>query len=331
MAITTINSPTSELQHGVSRPGASISGNHLLGIDDVTQKQVNRIMEAAGQMQEAVRVGKVPDLMRGLVLTTLFFEPSTRTRLSFESAMIRLGGGAQSVVGGGSSLEKSESLADTGRVVSAFADVIVMRHSQTGSVAELASGAKVPVINAGDGINEHPTQALLDLYTALSFQGGNLEGKVVACMGDLKNGRAVHSFIKLFSRYGVRFIFISAPSLGLPDDLRQILKRDRIQFDEVNDLTHCIGDLDVLYMTRLQRERFKDNAEFEAVGTYYQLSRAHLVDAKPSLSILHPLPRVNEISSDVDDTPFARYFDQVRCGLYVRMAILALVTGRLQS
>jgi len=269
-------------------------------------------------------------ILDGKVLATLFFEPSTRTRFSFETAFLRLGG---AVISGAdmmatSSVKKKETLYDTGKVVSQFADLIAMRHPAVGSVAELARGADVPVINAGDGPNQHPTQALLDVYTMWKEWGGQLDGKVVAMVGDLKNGRVPHSQCDLLKFWKVRFVFVAPEALKMPEEIVAELKEAGREVREVEDLGSVIGEADAVCATRIQEERFSSPKEAAKYMGLYVIDSAMMGRMKSDALLLHPLPRVNEIAVEVDGDPRARYFEQVRNGVAVRMALMAEVLGR---
>jgi len=302
-------------------------GSHLLSIDDFGVKEADRILKVAKSFEQQLKFTKKFNLLDGHILASLFFEPSTRTRLSFESAMLRLGGSVLTVVGQTSSLEKGESFPDMGRVVSSYADIAVMRHPKEFSVHELCKGAKIPVINAGDGANEHPSQSLLDLYTIQKSQG-RLENITIGFLGDLKFGRAAHSTVKLLSRYPVNFVFISHPYLKLPESVLKVVKENGRKYEETDTLKDVVDHTDVLYVTRVQKERFLDLSEYEEVKSVFQVNKDTLISAKKSMSIMHPLPRLEEIQKEVDLDPRANYFDQVQNGLYVRMALLAMLLGK---
>lgn len=265
----------------------------------------------------------------GRILATLFYEPSTRTRFSFEAAMLRLGG---SIIGfsepGSSSVKKGESLPDTLRTVAAYSDVIVMRHTKEGAPKYGAKYCPVPLINGGDGGHQHPTQTLTDLYTILNTRG-RLDNMTIGFCGDLKFGRTVHSLIKAISRYeNIKLVFISPSELQVPDYIKtEVTKEHGIEYKEVERLEDIIGDLDVLYMTRVQKERFFNEADYVRLKDSYILDLKKLESAKEDLAILHPLPRVNEISMEVDDDPRAKYFIQAKYGMYVRMALIAKLLG----
>ena len=259
-------------------------------------------------------------------MATLFYEPSTRTRLSFESAMKRLGG---QVIGfsepNSSSVSKGESLGDTIRTVSSYVDVIVMRHPQFGAANEAVKYTEVPFINAGDGGNQHPTQTLTDLLTIKSLKG-NLENHTIGLCGDLKNGRTVHSLVKAMARYkNTKFVFISPKELEMPEYIKEAIKGH--EYYETTNLDEAIEKLDVLYMTRVQQERFEDKAEYDRLKDYYILNKAKLNHAKKDMLVMHPLPRVNEIDTDVDADERAVYFKQAKYGMFVRMALITRLLG----
>lgn len=281
------------------------------------REDVSGIFEEAEKMLSYARKEKSTDLMAGKVLAALFYEPSTRTRFSFETAMLRLGGG---VVSGSdmvanSSVAKGESLADTGKTVSKYADVIAMRHPEAGAVAELAKGSEVPVINAGDGSADHPTQGLLDVFT-IWREFGKIDGLTVGMMGDLKHGRVPHAQYELLSKFsGVKFVFISPDGLEMSDEY---------EGERISSVKDVIGDLDVLAVTRVQKERFSDGM----INSQLPITNAELLKgAKENMIVMHPLPRVDELSTDVDEDPRARYFDQVVNGVAVRMALIKMFTS----
>lgn len=302
------------------------------GADILSAKQFNRgdietVLNLAKKMEEFAGKKKWGEVLRGKLLASLFYEPSTRTRLSFETAMQRLGGNVISAVGMQfSSLTKGETLYDTGRIIENYADLIVMRHPQDGSVEELAVGASVPVINAGDGANEHPTQSLLDLFT-IQKERGRLDGLTLAMVGDLKFGRTVHSLSIMLSHFESSLIFVSPPELKMPESICRLLKEKNISYKETADMAEAMKWADVLYMTRVQQERFSDPKEYEKHRGSYILTRS-LLEKNPKLLIMHPLPRIWEIEKEVDEFPGAAYFRQVGNGVAVRMAILSLVLGK---
>jgi len=303
-----------------------LSSKDVLRADQFGVNEIDRILEAARRYEAALDVGEVLDELRGKILATLFFEPSTRTRLSFEAAMLRLGGRVISVAEAkSSSAAKGESLHDTIKTVEGYADVIVLRHPRIGAAAEAAQATDVPVLNAGDGAGQHPTQSLLDLYTIVKEQG-RVDGLTIALAGDLKNGRTVHSLADLLANYDVEFVFAAPDALRMPHEIVERLRASGIPIRETESLVDAIQACDVLYMTRIQRERFDDPSEYERLKDAYVLSRDMLSAARESITIMHPLPRVNEIATDVDDHSGAAYFRQAANGVPIRMALLALVT-----
>ena len=299
----------------------------LIDIRDLSQEEIDDLITTAEDIiahPEAYR-----EKCKYKKLATLFYEPSTRTRLSFEAAMYELGG---SVIGfsdaSGSSVSKGESVADTARTVSCFADIIAMRHPKEGAPFVAAQNVTIPVINAGDGGHNHPTQTLTDLLT-IRREKGHLDNLTIGCCGDLKFGRTVHSLISAMSRYpGVRFILISPEELRIPEHVRsEILDKNGIDYIETTSLDEAMPQLDILYMTRVQRERFFNEADYIRLKDSYILTPDKLKTAKQDLAILHPLPRVNEISVAVDKDPRACYFKQVLCGKYIRMALILKLLG----
>jgi aspartate carbamoyltransferase catalytic subunit len=306
----------------------TLAGRHILSAADFTLAEIGLVLNTARVLAQDVEGGRqFKTLLQGRTLTTAFFEPSTRTRLSFESAMLRLGGQVSSIqYGRSSSSEKGESLEDMGRILSGYADIIAMRHPVGGSVAEFANTANVPVINAGDGANQHPTQALLDLYT-IFMEKHALDGLNIGFIGDLKYSRTVHSLISLLQHYHVNFHFISHSQLVLPESLKRSLADAGHAVQESDELEKVIPQLDVLYVTRVQKERCADTMEYEQANRNYQLTRDTLRRSKPDLILLHPLPRLQEIHPELDSDPRAKYFRQAKNGVYVRMALLALLLG----
>ena len=303
-------------------------GKDILDGAQFTREELEHIMSVAADMRGQLERRRALDLMEGCVLGALFFEPSTRTRLSFEAAMHRLGG---SVVGfasaGTSSSAKGESLADTIRNVDQYVDVIAMRHPRIGSAREAAEVAEAPIINGGDGAGQHPTQALLDLFTIQS-ERGQVDGNTIALCGDLKYGRTVHAGVELYKHYDCKLIFVAPDALRMPPEITARLKEQGVKVEEMTDLEAAMAEASVLYMTRIQKERFDDPAEYDQLKGSYILTREMIERISPDLTILHPLPRVDEIATDVDDLPGAAYFRQARNGVYTRMALIALVTGR---
>ena len=294
---------------------------HLMNPLDFSVEELDRLFDLANDIEK--NMGKYAHACEGKKLATCFYEPSTRTRLSFESAMLNLGG---SVIGfsdaNSSSASKGESVSDTIRVISCFADICAMRHPTEGAPMVAASRSSIPVINAGDGGHQHPTQTLTDLLTIRSLKG-RLNNFTIGLCGDLKFGRTVHSLINALVRYeGIKFIFISPEELKVPDYITDMLKEKNIPYEEVIRLEDTMPELDLLYMTRVQRERFFNEEDYVRLKDFYILDKAKMELAKPDMMVLHPLPRVNEISVEVDDDPRAAYFKQVQYGVYVRMALI---------
>ncbi len=294
---------------------------HLMSPLDFTTGELDQLFDLANDIENTP--DRYAHACAGKKLATCFYEPSTRTRLSFESAMLNLGG---SVIGfsdaGSSSASKGESVSDTIRVISCFADICAMRHPKEGAPMVAASRSSIPVINAGDGGHQHPTQTLTDLLTIRSLKG-RLSHFTIGLCGDLKFGRTVHSLINALVRYeGIRFIFISPEELKVPDYITDMLKEKNIPYEEVIRLESIMPELDFLYMTRVQRERFFNEEDYVRLKDFYILDKAKMQLAKKDMLVLHPLPRVNEISVEVDDDPRAAYFRQVQYGVYVRMALI---------
>jgi aspartate carbamoyltransferase catalytic subunit len=302
-------------------------GKDILRTDTLSDKELELILSTASRLESVIKAGGRLTNMEGQILATLFFEPSTRTRLSFETAMLRLGGQVITVADPKtSSTAKGESLADSMRTVEGYADVIVIRHPQKGSAQEAADAVAVPVINAGDGTGQHPTQALLDVYT-IQKEKGSLKGLTMALAGDLKNGRTAHSLVYLLARFGIRLLFVSPPELKMPAELTADLKKMGADVSEGSDLAAAMRQSDVVYVTRIQQERFEDAADYERLKGSYVVDMAMVQQAKAGITIMHPLPRVDEIASEVDAYEGAAYFRQAANGVPVRMALLALVTG----
>lgn len=293
---------------------------NLLNSEQLSKKEIEEILQKA----ESFLNYRGEDL-KGKILAALFYEPSTRTRLSFETAMLKLGGSVISVTDvGATSIVKGETLDDTAKVVSHFADVIVVRHPDSGSAKIFAENSKVPVINAGDGAGQHPTQALLDLFT-IKKELGKLDGLKVVMTGDLRYGRCPNSLAYLLANYDVEFKFVSPPELKMKPEVKEFLDEKGIKYEETEDFKEGIKDADVLYCTRIQRERFADSQEYEALKDVYILNKKLVEELCPNAIIMHPLPRVHEISHDVDGMENAKYFKQVEYGVAVRMALLTLL------
>lgn len=295
----------------------------LVSIEDFTKEEQMEILELAAEFEARPK----QKLLSDYVVATLFFEPSTRTRLSFESAANRLGA---RVIGfsdsSSSSVKKGESLKDTILTVSNYSDIIVMRHPLEGSALYASEVSPVPIINAGDGAHQHPTQTLLDMYTIKQTQG-KLENLDLAFVGDLKYGRTVHSLVFAMCDFNATFHLVSPPELKLPSYVKQKIKDLDLKYLQYTDMKEVIPDVDILYMTRIQKERFSDPIEYERVKNAYTLRNEMLAESKDSLKVMHPLPRVNEIEEVVDNNPKAYYFKQAENGVYVRMALLAKILG----
>jgi aspartate carbamoyltransferase catalytic subunit len=299
-------------------------GRDIISIRDFTREEIDYILKIAQAMEPLAQRGS--DMLRGKILATLFFEPSTRTRLSFEAAMHKLGGStigfAEAEI---ASVRKGENLADTVRTVENYADVIAIRHPLEGAARLAAEFAKVPIINGGSGAEEHPTQALLDLYTIMK-EKGRIDGLKIALVGDLRYGRTVHSLAYALSYYDVELYLVSPESLKMRREVLEEIK-EKIPVAEETDIRKVVPLLDVLYVTRIQKERFPDPAEYIKVKGSYKIDLETLSRAKKDLIVMHPLPRVDEIAAEVDGTPHARYFQQVWNGIVTRMALLALILG----
>jgi aspartate carbamoyltransferase catalytic subunit len=299
-------------------------GRDIISIKDFDRKEIDYILNVAGAMESIAKSGQA--MLQGKILATLFYEPSTRTRLSFESAMHRLGGTAIGFAEAEiASVRKGENLADTMRVVENYADVIALRHPLEGAARLAAEFAQVPIINAGSGAEEHPTQALLDIYT-MKKELGRIDGLHIALVGDLRFGRTVHSLAYALSLYDVKLHFISPELLRMRREVLDTIC-ERIKVEETTSLDETLPKLDVLYVTRIQKERFPDAAEYAKVKGSYKIDASTLRRAKKEMIVLHPLPRVDEISPEVDSTSHARYFQQVWNGIVMRMALLALILG----
>lgn len=300
---------------------------HLIDPMDLSVEEIDHLLTLAQDIIDNKE--KYSEVCKGKKLATLFFEPSTRTRLSFEAAMMELGGNVLGFSSASSSSStKGESVGDTVKIVSCYADIIAMRHYKEGAPMLASMKSDVPIINAGDGGHNHPTQTLADLLT-IKREKGRLNNMIIGFCGDLMFGRTVHSLIKAMSRYeGIKFILISPDELKLPEYIRtEVIEKNNIPYEEISSLEDAIGSLDVLYMTRVQKERFFNEADYIRLKDTYILDKSKLALARPDLSILHPLPRVNEISVEVDDDPRACYFRQALNGKYVRMALIMDLLG----
>lgn len=295
----------------------------LVSIDDISCDEILRILELAADFE----ANPSQRLLEGKVVASLFFEPSTRTRLSFESAINRLGG---RVIGfsdtTATSVSKGETLHDTIKVISNYCDMIVMRHPVEGASRYASEVASVPVINAGDGANQHPTQTLLDLYSIAKTQG-SIDGVNIMMVGDLKYGRTVHSLLQALSHFKATFTFVSPTELQMPVEYKLFLYEKGIPYYETSDIMERIDSCDIIYMTRVQRERFSDSMQYERVKNAYILKNEMLINTKDTMKILHPLPRVGEIDMSVDSNPKAYYFEQTANGVYARMAAMSYLLG----
>ncbi|OIP95132.1 aspartate carbamoyltransferase [Candidatus Wirthbacteria bacterium CG2_30_54_11] len=299
-------------------------GRDIISIEDFDREDLMYVMKTA----ELMETNDYSDLLKGMIIATLFFEPSTRTRFSFETAALKLG--AQVITTSSaqfSSLYKGETLFDTAAVIGGYADVLVMRHPEKGSAHALAAGTDKPVINGGDGPGEHPSQTLLDLYTIMT-EKGTLDSLHIGFVGDLKNGRTVHSLVTALKFFNPTLYFIAPKALAIPEEYKKMLDDAAITYHVTESLDEYLDKIDVLYVTRIQKERFSDPAEYEKLKHVYVIDRNTLSQAKPDISIMHPLPRVGEIKEEIDDTKNAVYFRQAWNGVPVRMALLALVTGK---
>mgnify|MGYP005838922479 CR=1 FL=1 len=326
-AAQTINVESRRLPFEAQHDGR-FKGQHILSVSQFGLEDLAYIFDVAEEFRLMVkRVGSL-EILKGYILANLFYEPSTRTSSSFIAAIQRLGGTVIPINEVRySSVSKGESLPDTIRTLEAYADVIVLRHHEVGSAALAAKYARKPIINAGDGIGEHPTQALLDLYTILQ-ERGRVSGLSVTMLGDLKYGRTVHSLAKLLSLFDVKLNYVSPESLRMPADLIQQIGARGVAQSEHTDLNDVLSMTDILYVTRIQKERFIDQADYEAVKDSYIITPEIMARAQANMVLMHPLPRVGEISMEVDSDPRAAYFRQMEYGVYVRMALLALVLGK---
>lgn len=300
-----------------------MSKRSLISITDLTKEEIVRIAELAAYFEQH----PYEPLLQGRVIASLFFEPSTRTRLSFESAINRLGA---RVIGfsdtANTSVSKGETFHDTIQVISNYCDMIVMRHSLEGAPRYASEFSKVPIVNAGDGANQHPSQTLLDIYSIKKTQG-RLDNINIMMVGDLKYGRTVHSLLQALSHFNPTFTFVSPVELQMPREYTMFLDEKGIKYTEKREIDDSINSADIVYMTRVQKERFTDPMEYERMKNVYVLKNSMLENAKPTMKILHPLPRVGEIEQDVDSNPHAYYFNQTENGVYTRMAIISYLLG----
>jgi aspartate carbamoyltransferase len=307
---------------------SSFYGRDIVSVRQFSREDLAYIFQVADEMRSIVRRVGATDLLKGSILANLFYEPSTRTSSSFQAAMQRLGGSVVPIVGVQySSVSKGESLPDTIRTLECYVDVIVLRHPEVGASEVAARYAAKPIISAGDGIGEHPTQGLLDIYTILS-ELGTLDGLHVAMVGDLKNGRTVHSLARLLRLFDTRLTFVAPEILRLPEEIKQEMLSAGRTVTETERVEDVIASADIIYVTRVQRERFADLRQYEAVKDYYEITPEVMARAKERMALMHPLPRMSEIRADVDDDPRAAYFRQMANGMYIRMALLAAVLGK---
>jgi aspartate carbamoyltransferase catalytic subunit len=305
----------------------NFQNRNVVSIKKFSKEEITYILDEAEKMVAIARGEEQNTSLTGKILATLFYEPSTRTRFSFESAMKRLGG---STVGfadpSGTSFKKGETLADTIKMVEAYSDVIVLRHPQEGSARLASKFSSKPIINAGDGAGQHPTQTLLDLFT-IRREKGSIEGKNIVLVGDLKYGRTVHSLSYALALFGAKLNFVAPDSLQMPREVLDGVAACNAEVCTGNNLEEFVNDADVLYVTRIQKERFPDEAEYQKVAGVFQVNNSLLENVKSDLTIMHPLPRVTEIAPEVDETPYAKYFEQAFNGMPIRMALLKLVLG----
>jgi aspartate carbamoyltransferase catalytic subunit len=305
----------------------NFKGRNIVSIGDFNKEEITFVLDEAEKLLSIARGEEQNSALSGKILATLFYEPSTRTRFSFESAMKRLGGSTLGFADpSGTSFKKGETLADTIKMVEAYSDVIVLRHPQEGSARLAAEFSSKPVINAGDGAGQHPTQTLLDLFT-IRKEKGSIDGKNIVIIGDLKYGRTVHSLSYALAMFGAKLNFVAPDTLQMPKEVVEGVGACDVEVCQGNRLEDFVKDADVLYVTRIQKERFPDEAEYLKVAHIFQVNNALLENAKEDLIIMHPLPRVTEIAPEVDKTPYARYFEQAFNGMPIRMALLKLVLG----
>ena len=306
----------------------SLKGKDILHGNQFSRKEIDGVIKVASDFEKELKKKDSLTLLKGKILATLFFEPSTRTRLSFETAMQRLGGGVISMASAeSSSAAKGETVADTAKTVSQYADAIVIRHPRIGSAKEAADAASIPVINAGDGAGQHPTQALLDIYT-IRKELGSFKKLVVSMVGDLKNGRTVHALVELLSLFRAKLYLVSPENLRMPGEISTQLIGKGIEVVETQDMKEAALASDLIYMTRIQKERFEDLSEYERIKGSYVINGDFVNGLNKKITILHPLPRVDEINPEIDAYPGAAYFRQVKNGIFVRIALLAMILGK---
>jgi aspartate carbamoyltransferase len=303
-------------------------GRDILSTEDLSREDIFQILKVTARMEKLARTKRIAPLLADRLVAVIFLEPSTRTRLSFETAIQRLGARPITVADPkSSSAAKGESLTDTARTVEGYVDCIVIRQPETGGAKRVADAVAIPVINGGDGSGQHPTQALLDLYT-IQKEKGSLEGLTVAMIGDLKYGRTVHSLSYALTPFSPKYVYCSPAELKMPEAVTRDARARGVAVEETTDIRAALRQADIVYMTRVQKERFEDLAQYERLKGGYILSRKLVEEGKPGLIVMHPLPRVDEIAEDVDSFPGAAYFRQAHNGVYLRMALLAMVMGR---
>ncbi|MCK4670610.1 MAG: aspartate carbamoyltransferase [Nanoarchaeota archaeon] len=308
----------------------SFKKRHIISIHDFTKEDIIRILEASFRIEKQGKVGGARNLLRGKVLANLFFEPSTRTMFSFATAMEKLGGSVLSFADmTATSIKKGESLKDTIKILSGYSDVIVIRHPEEGAARYASECSSVPVLNAGDGANQHPTQTFLDLFTIKKTQR-HITDLRVAMVGDLKYGRTVHSLAYALSLFNCSLHLVSPPELRMPEEIKKMVADNGCTFFEHEKIEDVLDKVDVLYSCRIQKERFFDQIEYEKVKNAFIITKNMLKNVKPNFVLMHPLPRINEISTDVDKSPHAVYFDQAKNGVPVRQALLALTLGAIK-
>jgi aspartate carbamoyltransferase catalytic subunit len=304
------------------------TGRDILSTEDLSREDILQILKVTARMEKLARTKRIAPLLADRLVAVIFLEPSTRTRLSFETAIQRLGARPITVADPkSSSAAKGESLTDTARTVEGYVDCIVLRQPETGGAKRVADAVAIPVINGGDGSGQHPTQALLDLYT-IQKEKASLEGLTVAMVGDLKYGRTVHSLSYALAPFSPKYVYCSPDELKMPEKVSSDVRARGIPITETSDIREALAQADIVYMTRVQRERFEDPAQYERLKGSYILNRRLVEEAKPGLTVMHPLPRVDEIAADVDALPGAAYFRQAHNGVFLRMALLAMVMGK---
>ncbi len=316
------DSLTEALEQKISSTKTKWLNSNILSYNQFDRERLSDLCNVTDAMRDMVKKVGGCDLLKGKILNNVFYEPSTRTMCSFESAMQRLGGTTMRILPSYSSSKKGETLQDTLRCLECYGDITVLRHPEKGSVPQVAKYLRKPLLNAGDGVGEHPTQALLDFYTIQNEMNGKVDGLTIVLLGDLKHGRTVHSLSRLLMNYDVKLRLVSPDSLKMPDYIKDDIKK--MEFTEHTALSDVLPEADVLYVTRVQKERFSNQEDYLNVKGSFDINKATLVKAKSKMIVMHPLPRVGEIHEDVDSDPRAKYFKQMENGMYVRMSLLAL-------